>query len=93
MAFSTRQQCGGTTWRVARFDARSVWNGVFRTPGAFEDDRHSEPRRMFVVPDSQLYFWTESWQRGERESLAEIERGEAVRFDDPAEAARWLLAE
>ena len=93
MAFSMSQQTGSTTWRVARFDVmRSVWNGVFRTPGVFEDDAFSEPREMLAVPQSQLYFWTEAWQRAERESLDELARGEGVEFDDAADAVSWLLA-
>lgn len=39
---------------------------------------------------SQAYYWTESWQRGERETLAELEAGEALIFHDPREAINWL---
>jgi hypothetical protein len=45
-----------------------------------------------AIPASQLYYWTGAWQRGEREALDEIERGEGRYFDNPRDAIRWLLS-
>ena len=40
-------------------------------------------------PD-QAYFWTEEWQKGEREADEDIREGRVKRFDDPDEAIRFL---
>lgn len=47
---------------------------------------------MMSSPASQRYYWSARWQRDERESLREIERGNVRRFANPLNAARWLLA-
>ena len=45
------------------------------------------------VPADQIYYWMRSWQVNEQIALAEIERGEAVEFDDAHAALSWLLAD
>ncbi len=45
-----------------------------------------------AIPASQLYYWTGAWQRGEREALEAIERGDSREFDNPRDAIRWLLS-
>ncbi len=44
----------------------------------------------FFMPRVQVYYWSPSWQEGERQSLEELRRGEARTFDDPEETLRWL---
>jgi len=44
------------------------------------------------MPSAQEYYWRSRWQKGERETLATIEDGDAVVFDsdDPEDVVRWL---
>lgn len=42
------------------------------------------------ISSDQAYFWSREWQQGEQEALEELRRGEALTFDDPEEALRWL---
>lgn len=99
MTFSAQGQAGSTRRAMEAFFGPAVARGVYRTPDLFrfdpeaDDDGGGDPRPMYSVPESQIYFWSDAWQRAERESLDELERGEGVVFDDPAEAARWLLAD
>jgi AbrB family looped-hinge helix DNA binding protein len=37
-------------------------------------------RKKSLVDASQAYFWTEDWQRGEREAQEDIRRGRVKRF-------------
>ncbi|MGC4110484.1 MAG: AbrB/MazE/SpoVT family DNA-binding domain-containing protein [Nocardioides sp.] len=41
-------------------------------------------RGLKLIPAEQAWFWTESWQRGEREASADIELGrvETLKDDD-----------
>ena len=39
---------------------------------------------------SQAYYWTESWQEGEKETLAELRAGEGSIFDNAQDAIDWL---
>jgi hypothetical protein len=50
-------------------------------------------RPPLVVPRSQIYYWSPEWQAGEREAEADLEKGDFARFDNPADAIRWLLDE
>lgn len=47
------------------------------------------------MPADQRYFWLHPWQRGERESLADLESGQFRDFtgDDPTDVVRWLLSD
>ena len=40
---------------------------------------------------NQAYYWTRVWQEGERETLAELSRGNGKTFDSGKEAIAWLL--
>ena len=55
------------------------------------------PRRVpLFIPREQSYYWSPEWQEGVRESIAEIEAGEYVVFDDPDDpndVVRWLLSD
>jgi AbrB family looped-hinge helix DNA binding protein len=42
-----------------------------------------------LIDSSQAYFWSKSWQAGEREASADIESGRVKTFDDAEE----LIAE
>lgn len=48
---------------------------------------------MESVPQTrsdQAYYWSDEWQRGEREAMGELERGEAETFDSAGDASAWL---
>jgi antitoxin PrlF len=40
--------------------------------------------RPVGVPDDQRYFWSAEWQRGERETSADIAKGRVKSFEDAA---------
>ena len=46
-------------------------------------------RRKRLVDASQAYFWTDEWQRGEREAQEDIRRGRVKRF----RTAKTLIAD
>ncbi len=46
-------------------------------------------RRKSLVDASQAYFWTEEWQRGEREATEDIKQGRVKRF----RSAKALIAD
>lgn len=39
-------------------------------------------RGLKMIPADQAWFWTETWQRGEREASADIEAGRVETFED-----------
>ncbi len=43
-----------------------------------------------IVPPDQAWFWTERWQKMEREAQADIEAGRVVEFDELEEAIAAL---
>jgi len=45
---------------------------------------------LYLTDDSQAWFWTESWQQGERRVDDYIERGEFEEFDSMDEFLRSL---
>ena len=46
-------------------------------------------RRRRLVDAGQAYFWTESWQKGEREAQADIPAGRTKKF----KSAKDLIAD
>ncbi len=46
-------------------------------------------RKKSLVDASQAYFWTDQWQRGEREAQEDIRRGRIKRF----RSAKALIAD
>ncbi len=46
------------------------------------DDGVIELRPRATIDASQQWFWTERWQRMEREAEADIKAGRVARFDD-----------
>jgi AbrB family looped-hinge helix DNA binding protein len=46
-----------------------------------------------VIDKSQAYFWTEAWQRGEREAEADLQIGRVERFETLEELFADLDAE
>jgi len=46
-------------------------------------------RKKSLVDASQAYFWTDEWQRGEREAQEDIQRGRVKRF----RSAKALIAD
>ena len=45
-----------------------------------------------VIPAGQEYYWTEEWQAGERETLAELAAGRGRTFDTAGDALRYLFS-
>ena len=46
--------------------------------------------RQKMIPPDQAWFWTERWQRMEREAQADIDAGRGLEFDDVEEAIKYL---
>jgi AbrB family looped-hinge helix DNA binding protein len=53
------------------------------------DDKEIVLRKKSVVGASQPYFWTDEWQRGEREAQEDIRHGRVKRF----RSAKALVAD
>lgn len=49
-----------------------------------------EVRPAVAVPASQAWFWTEEWQRREKEVDAHVEAGEVMTFDDVGDFLQHL---
>jgi len=47
-------------------------------------------RPVMVIDKSQAYFWTEEWQKGEREAEEAKKKGKSKDFDRASEAIKWL---
>jgi AbrB family looped-hinge helix DNA binding protein len=45
-----------------------------------------------LVDSSQAYFWTEEWQKGERQADEDIKAGRVKTFDSADEAIKYLKA-
>ena len=43
-----------------------------------------------LVPADQAWYWTEEWQRGEREAEASIVAGQTLHFEDADSFKAWL---
>ncbi len=46
--------------------------------------------RLQTIPPDQAWFWTERWQKMEREAQADIDAGRVQQFDDVEAALEWL---
>jgi antitoxin MazE len=49
--------------------------------------------RLQTVPPDQAWFWTERWQKMEREAQADIDAGHVQQFDNVEDMISWLDAE
>lgn len=47
--------------------------------------------QVFAIPRRQLYYWTDEWQAGERETLRAYNAGDSIRFLSGHDFAAWLL--
>ncbi|MDP2278993.1 MAG: AbrB/MazE/SpoVT family DNA-binding domain-containing protein [Nitrospirota bacterium] len=47
-------------------------------------------RPVMVVDKSQAYFWTDEWQKGEREASEAKKKGKFMDFKKTDEAVKWL---
>jgi AbrB family looped-hinge helix DNA binding protein len=45
---------------------------------------------VMVIEKSQTYFWTEEWQKGEREAEEAKKKGRFKEFKKAEEAVKWL---
>ena len=64
-------------------------------PGDFVEVKLDEDGRIVLTPKklvdaSQAYFWTEEWQKGEREADEDIKTGRVKRFKSAAETVKYL---
>ncbi len=46
--------------------------------------------RVLTIPPDQAWFWTERWQKMEREAQADIEAGRVSRYEDAESAIEAL---
>lgn len=79
-AVSPSASSTGPTYRALLRASYSIPSGP-RRPG-------SPPP---VIPDGQEYYWTDEWQAGELETLAELQAGRGQKFDSADEALRFLF--
>ena len=42
------------------------------------------------IPPEEAWFWSEEWQKGEREANKNLARDEVVSFDNIDDAFKWL---
>jgi AbrB family looped-hinge helix DNA binding protein len=47
-------------------------------------------RPVGTIDRDQAWFWTEEWQRREREASEDIKAGRTIKFDSGEELLRWL---
>ena len=47
-------------------------------------------RPVMVVDKAQAYFWTEEWQKGEKEAEEAKKKGKFRDFEKAGEAVKWL---
>ncbi|MBI4689318.1 MAG: AbrB/MazE/SpoVT family DNA-binding domain-containing protein [Nitrospirae bacterium] len=47
-------------------------------------------RPVIVVDKSQAYFWTDEWQKGEKEAEEAKKKGKSRDFKKADEAVKWL---
>lgn len=45
---------------------------------------------MMQIPANQRWFWTDEWQKGEKEADKDIQEGRVKSFDDAESAIQWL---
>lgn len=45
---------------------------------------------VVIVDKSQAYFWTDEWQKGEKQAEDAKKKGEFKDFEDAGEAIKWL---
>ncbi len=70
----------------------TTWHMLARGATAMSLAPTSLARSMPVsVPADQLYYWSATWQEGERESLDDLAAGRVDTFDDPTEAVHHLF--
>ena len=46
--------------------------------------------RLHTIPPDQAWFWTERWQRMEREAQADIDAGRVYEFENVGDMISWL---
>ena len=64
-------------------------------PGDFVEVKIDKEGHIVLTPKklvdaSQAYYWTEEWQKGEREADDDIKAGRVKKFKSGAEAAKYL---
>jgi len=65
---------------------------IVRSESVSVQDTERSYRVPLFIPRHQAYYWTHEWQADEVKALEELERGKGIVFEDPDEAARWLMS-
>jgi hypothetical protein len=60
---------------------------------AFSENVKLSPTIPAFIPANQTYYWSSRWQEAERQALNDLASGRARTFDDPRDAARYLLGD
>lgn len=64
--------------------------GIGDTLDIMEKDGILIAKPVVVVDKSQAYFWTDEWQKGEKEAEEVKKKGEFKEFGSADEAVKWL---
>lgn len=68
-----------------------AWVGsTSSTPLSLEHGIVVGPLLPSVIPEDEVFFWTEEWQAGEREADADIAAGRVLRFSSADDLIRDL---
>ncbi len=75
------------------FRARSTRVASLRASRVATTGRTAKKGRQvpLFIPADQAYYWSGTWQKGEAETKANLDAGNARTFDDPMDAIRHLL--
>jgi len=92
-AFKTRLRAKGQI--TVPSEVRAVLNVNEGDDLAFIVDEHGQVcvQRLQTIPPDQAWFWSERWQRMEREAQADIDAGRVERFADIDSALEYLESE
>jgi AbrB family looped-hinge helix DNA binding protein len=74
---------------------KEIRNKTNMQPGDFVEIELNDEGHIVLTPKKlidadQAYFWTEEWQKGEREADADIKAGRVKQFKSAAEAVKYL---
>lgn len=83
-------EASSETFDLSQSGSEGTDDHIFLSEG--QSNGTAQPSMPFEIPASQEYFWRADWQDGEREALAELQRGEFLEFDtsNPHGVLDWL---
>lgn len=73
----------------------SINIGMLQPPVVAPETRQQGRTVPFLIGKDEVYYWSSQWQEGVHEATAALMEGHYEKFDsdDPADAAKWLLAD